>query len=64
MDILTTDLRVKKGAEFAEQIWWRLAKRIVQIAGEKYNWTDDEWRDASEKFLRPNDYKVIITLPS
>jgi hypothetical protein len=63
MDILVSDERVKRGVEIAEQIWWRVAKKIIQVAGEKYKWTDEEWRDAAEKFLRPNDYKVIITLP-
>ena len=23
-------------------------------------WDEEEWRTANEKFLRPNDYKVII----
>lgn len=64
MDTYSKDERIKKGAEFAEQIWWRLAKRIVQIAGEKYKWTDEEWVEASEKFLRPNDYKIVLGLPS
>jgi hypothetical protein len=61
METIVSDERVKRGVEVAEQIWWRLAKKIVQIAGEKYGWSDEEWRDAAEKFLRPNDYKVIIT---
>lgn len=54
------DARMTKGVEFAEQVWWSLAKKIVFLAGTLYNWDEDQWRDANEKFLRPNDYKVII----
>ena len=52
--------RMTKGVELAEQIWWSLAKKIVFLAGTLYKWDDEQWRDANEKFLRPNDYKVII----
>ena len=51
---------VKMGCEFAEQMWWSLAKRIVFLAGNLYKWDDEQWRDANEKFLRPNDYKVVV----
>ncbi len=51
--------RVEKGRKFAELVWWRLAKRIFQVAGEYYKWDDDEWKRMSEYFLRPNDYKII-----
>ena len=54
------DPRIKKGIQIAEQMWWTLAKRIVKIAGEHYNWTEEEWREAAELFLRPNDYFVVV----
>jgi hypothetical protein len=54
------DDRIQLGTTLAEQIWWSFAKRIVFLAGNLYNWDDDEWRIANEKFLRPNDYKVIM----
>ena len=50
---------VKKGIVLVEQLWWSLAKRIVFLAGNLYKWDEDQWREANEKFLRPNDYKVI-----
>ena len=48
-----------RGKQLVEQLWWSLAKRIVRIAGDMYKWDDDQWRQATELFLRPNDYKVI-----
>ena len=54
------DQRITRGIKMAEQIWWSLAKRIVFLAGNLYNWDDDQWRDANEFFLRPNDYKVVV----
>ena len=54
------DLRITKGKALAEMIWWSLAKRIVKIAGEHYKWDDDQWKEATEIFLRPNDYKVLV----
>jgi hypothetical protein len=54
------DDRITNGVELAEQIWWSLAKKIVFLAGTLYKWDDEQWRDANEKFLRPNDYKVIV----
>jgi hypothetical protein len=54
------DERIQLGTMLAEQIWWSLAKKIVFLAGKLYEWDDDEWRIANDKFLRPNDYKVII----
>jgi len=53
--------RIQLGKEFAERIWWTLAKSIVKKAGELYNWTDEQWNDANEMFLRPNDYKVVLS---
>jgi len=52
--------RVQKGKAFAELLWWSLAKRIVKLAGEHYKWDEEQWREASEIFLRPNDYKVVV----
>jgi len=52
--------RLQEGAAFAELIWWTLAKSIVKMAGELYEWDTDQWTTANELFLRPNDYKVIL----
>ncbi len=52
---------LEKGVHFAEQFWFSLARRIVQIAGAHYKWTDEEWTEMMNLFLRPNDYKVIST---
>lgn len=54
------DDRIQLGTKLAEDIWWNFAKKIVSIAKDLYNWNDDEWRIANEKFMRPNDYKVIM----
>ncbi len=54
------DVMVQKGKKFVETIWWQLAKRILLLAGEQYNWDDKKMEQMVEKFLRPNDYKVII----
>ena len=54
------DPRVEKGQKFIEWIWYRLARRIVHIAGTHYGWNDEQWEDAQRQFLRPNDYKVIL----
>ncbi len=54
------DPRIEKGKVLAELLWWSLAKRIVLYAGELYNWSEEEWKDATDIFLRPNDYKVKI----
>jgi hypothetical protein len=63
MEAIVNNERVKKGRDFLEQIWWRLAKQIIQKAGILYNWKDEDYRTAGELYLRPNDYKVIVTLP-
>ncbi len=52
--------RITKGVTLAEQVWWSLAKKIVFLAGTHYKWDEEQWREANDKFLRPNDYKVII----
>ena len=54
------DDRIQLGTQFAGHIWWSFAKRIVLLAGNLYKWDEDEWRIANDKFLRPNDYKVIM----
>ena len=54
------DARVKKGKEFMEFLWWSYAKRIVRLAGEHFQWTDEQWREASERFLKPTDYTVSV----
>jgi len=51
--------RIADGIQFADFIWWSLAKRIVLLAGELYKWDDSEWESAQEIFLRSNDYKVL-----
>ncbi len=54
------DQSVVKGKVFAEQLWWRLAKRIIEIAGNHYKWDDARWTEITETFLRPNDYYVKV----
>jgi hypothetical protein len=51
--------RIAHGTQFAEFVWWSLAKRIVLLAGEFYKWNDDEWQIAKDIFLRSNDYAVV-----
>jgi hypothetical protein len=53
--------RVERGQQLVEQLWWSLAKEIVKKAGAHYKWTDEEWQAATELFLRPNDYSVVVT---
>ena len=52
--------RISRGVTLAEQVWWSLAKKIVFLAGNHYKWDEEQWREANEKFLRQNDYKVFI----
>jgi hypothetical protein len=59
MDV--NEQRIADGIQCAEFIWWSLAKRIMGIAGNLYKWDDERWRDMSEIFLRPNDYKVELS---
>ena len=54
------DYRVVKGKTLVEMLWWSLAKKIVKLAGEHYKWNEETWKEASEIFLRPNDYKVVV----
>ena len=54
------EIRLDKGKRFIEHLWWSLAKRIVRIAGDHYQWTEEEWKSAMEIFLRPGDYKVML----
>uniref|UniRef100_A0A6C0L5J0 Uncharacterized protein n=1 Tax=viral metagenome TaxID=1070528 RepID=A0A6C0L5J0_9ZZZZ len=53
------DKRITDGKQFAEFLWWTLAKRIVGIAGELYKWDESQWEVIKEKFLRNNDYAVV-----
>ena len=62
MDTPPLDPRIQKGKQLAELLWWSLAKRIVKLAGEHFHWDDEQWREASEIFLRPNDYKVVVII--
>uniref|UniRef100_A0A6C0DP86 Uncharacterized protein n=1 Tax=viral metagenome TaxID=1070528 RepID=A0A6C0DP86_9ZZZZ len=64
MDSFEKDPIVQSGMQFAEQVWWTLAKRIVKLAGETYGWDEEQWRTANELFLRPNDYKIILQYSS
>ncbi len=54
--------RVQRGLQFLEQLWWQLAKKIILTAGELCEWSEEEWKEMQELFLRPNDYKVILKL--
>jgi hypothetical protein len=60
MEAFEQDPVIQTGIQFAEQVWWTLAKRILKKAGTLYNWDEEQWRTANELFLRPNDYKVLI----
>jgi hypothetical protein len=62
-EIFSADEDVQRGKKLAEQLWWSLAKRILKIAGELYGWDENQWRNAQEQFLRPNDYFVQIKMP-
>jgi hypothetical protein len=64
MDSFEKDPIVQSGMQFAEQVWWTLAKRIMKLAGETYGWDEEQWRNANELFLRPNDYKIILQYSS
>lgn len=54
--------RVHRGLRFIEQLWWQLAKKVVKLAGELYEWDEEQWKEMQELFLRPNDYKVVLNL--
>ena len=54
------DPRVEKGKKLVEFLWYRLAKKIVKLAGETYKWDEEKWEEASRIYLRPSDYKVIV----
>jgi hypothetical protein len=54
------DPRIEKGRKLAEFVWFKLARRIVLLAGQHYKWSEEQWQDAQNTFLRPNDYKVIV----
>ena len=60
MEQVEASIRIQRGKRFAEQIWWSLAKRIVRMAGELYQWNDKEWQEFQDMFLRPNDYSVVL----
>ena len=53
--------RISRGQQLLEQLWWSMAKKIVETAGKQYNWTEEQWQSATELFLRPNDYSIIVT---
>jgi hypothetical protein len=57
---MDNERRIRDGKQFAETIWWKLAKRIVEIAGELYGWDNDTWEEMQDKFLRPADYGVEV----
>jgi hypothetical protein len=54
------DPRVEKGKKLVEFLWFRLAKKIVKIAGETYGWDEEAWEEAQRIYLRPIDYKVVV----
>jgi hypothetical protein len=60
MDRFESDPSVRRGLEFAELVWWTLAKRIVNVLGQHLKWDEDQWREAQDKFLKPNTYKAQI----
>ncbi len=54
------DPRIEKGKKLVEFLWFRLAKKIVKIAGETYGWNEEAWEESQRIYLRPSDYKVIV----
>lgn len=52
------DPRVAKGAEFAELVWYTLAKRILTIARDHYGWPPEKEAEMVTQFLRTT-FKVI-----
>ena len=64
MNRFEEDLAVRRGLDFAELVWWSLAKRIVSLLGQHLKWDDEQWQSMQEKFLRPNDYKAVIAWPA
>lgn len=54
------DERIEKGKKLVEFLWFKLAKRIVKLAGETYGWNEEQWDDARRQYLRPSDYTVIV----
>jgi hypothetical protein len=57
---LRLDPRIEKGKKLVEFIWYRLAKKIVKMAGEMYEWDEEKWEEAGRLYLRPGDYTVIV----
>jgi hypothetical protein len=57
---MDNERRILDGKQFAETIWWKLAKRIVEIAGELYGWDNDTWEEMQDIFLRPSNYGVDV----
>jgi hypothetical protein len=57
---MDNERRILDGKQFAETIWWKLAKRIVEIAGELYGWDNDTWEEMQDIFLRPSNYGVEV----
>ena len=37
--------RVHRGLQFVEQLWWQLAKKVVRLAGELYEWDEEQWKE-------------------
>ena len=58
---MDNDQRIAEGKRFAETIWWKLAKRIVEIAAEHYKWDAEAYDRAIELFLRSSDFGVEAT---
>ena len=54
------DPRIEKGKKLVEFLWYRLAKKIVKMAGEMYGWDEEKWEEAGRLYLRPGDYTVIV----
>ena len=54
------DPRIEKGKKLVEFLWYKLAKKIVKLAGETYQWDNEAWDEAQRLYLRPTDYRVIV----
>lgn len=58
---MDNEQRIEEGKRFAEIIWWKLAKRIVEIAAQTYSWDTEAYDRAIELFLRSSDFGVEST---
>ena len=56
--------RMEYGIAFAENIWYRVAQRIFNLAAQLYGWEKSRRDEMEEIFLRPNDYHIEVIVDS